>query len=585
MMPLNRDTSDSGQDNAEDERAALILALKAQVRSLQHQLAVAERQRAQQAAQQQWLQGQLTELTAALHAIHASRHWQWVNRYWIGRARLLGAYPAFRQWLRRVISHAARARLLKFVGKPEALPPPALAHPPLSSQQSETFGQLLQQLGLPGEPADYAGLSDGQQADLRQVLDFLPSQVGAVPRLIPASALPLQPAPSRRRLLFVCGEFPNALSGGGGAVFNLIQAQSRDHDIYLCAWYQPRQDEAALKALEPYCRRIKLASVQELESGQLSLLEDLLDGVPADVVLYFWPRALACYQLALGRQHVFMHVESISLRLLTDLQFSEPFSPAWRTTVGKLITALKVELVDTLPLAARIAVTRVDGEFLARLAPQLPCVVLSVPVDFAAAALPDQPPEPDTLVFVGNYLHYPNADAAQFFCREILPLVRQACPHVRLYLAGANPTAAVRALADGQRVMVTGTVPDVRPYIQRAAVCIAPLVSGAGMRTKINHYSALQRVCVATSLAAVDLPHVHGQSIWVADDPAQFAAYVTDMLRQPERARAMGQAAYQAARAHFDLPVITEHFYRLYAALDQAALLPVGLVADSADAL
>jgi hypothetical protein len=98
------------------------------------------------------------------------------------------------------------------------------------------------------------------------------------------------------------------------------------------------------------------------------------------------------------------------------------------------------------------------------------------------------------------------------------------------------------------------------------------LVSGAGLRTKINLYSALQRVCVATSLAAVELPYVHGQDVWVADDPAAFARHVVDMLQQPERAQAMGQAAYRNAREHYDLPVITQQFYRLYHALETSAL-------------
>jgi glycosyltransferase involved in cell wall biosynthesis len=504
-----------------------------------------------------------------------------MNRYWQTRALAADAYPAFRRWLRRVIPHATRARLLALVRPapaPVAAPPP----PRLTPAQRAAFERLLGLLDLPATPDAYLGpagvpFTDQQHAHLRALLDFLPaaSQAGAGPRLIAASDLPAEHPPlPRLNLLFVCGEFPNPVTGGGGAVFDLIRAQSRAHNIYLCAWYQPDQDAEALRALEPFCRAIKLTSMHEMEAASPGFLNELLGGARMDVVHYYWPRALACYDPGLGRQHLFTHVECVSLRLLKDMQLAAPFGAAWRKRFAELVTALKVELVDTAPLAARITVTQVDGEFLARLDPRRPCVVLGVPVDFEAAALPEQAPDPGTLVFVGNYLHYPNADAALFFCRDIFPLVRQAQPEARLYLVGANPPPAVRALHDGEHIIVTGMVPDVRPYIQRAAVCLAPLISGAGLRTKINHYSALRRACVATSLAAVELPYTHGQEIWVADEPAGFAQGVIQMLANPELASAMGEAAYHKACAHYDVPVITERFYHLYHALQGTGLAP-----------
>ena len=87
-------------------------------------------------------------------------------------------------------------------------------------------------------------------------------------------------------------------------------------------------------------------------------------------------------------------------------------------------------------------------------------------------------------------------------------------PDVRIYLVGANPSEKITRLADGQRIfIVTGKVPDIRPYIQKASICIAPLITGAGLRGKVIEYAALHRTFVATALATTDLAFEDGLTI------------------------------------------------------------------------
>ena len=117
---------------------------------------------------------------------------------------------------------------------------------------------------------------------------------------------------------------------------------------------------------------------------------------------------------------------------------------------------------------------------------------------------------------------------------------------------GAHPPAELQRYHDGAGVVVTGRVPDVRPYVQKAAVCIAPLVSGAGLRTKVVQYAALRRPCVATSIAVEDLGFADGRDVFVADAPDAFADRVVELLLDPARAAALVACARQRALEVYD---------------------------------
>jgi glycosyltransferase involved in cell wall biosynthesis len=106
----------------------------------------------------------------------------------------------------------------------------------------------------------------------------------------------------------------------------------------------------------------------------------------------------------------------------------------------------------------------------------------------------------------------------------------------------------VRGYHDGARVIVTGEVADVRPYIARAAVGLNPILSGTGMRTKVLDYAAAGRPCVSTSLGASGHGLRDGHEIAIVDDPSAFAARLAGLLRDPAAARAMGAAAWARGR-------------------------------------
>jgi polysaccharide biosynthesis protein PslH len=151
--------------------------------------------------------------------------------------------------------------------------------------------------------------------------------------------------------------------------------------------------------------------------------------------------------------------------------------------------------------------------------------------------------KPDTLVFTGLMAHAPNADGVRYFCAEVLPLIWQRRPSVRLLVVGADPTPDVRALDQGAtgRVRVLGAVPDMRPYLAESSVAVVPLRSGSGTRLKILEALAMERPVVSTTIGVEGLEVVDEQHLLIADQPAAFAAAVLRLLE--DRGLAKGLAA------------------------------------------
>jgi glycosyltransferase involved in cell wall biosynthesis len=200
-----------------------------------------------------------------------------------------------------------------------------------------------------------------------------------------------------------------------------------------------------------------------------------------------------------------------------------------------------------------VAVSPEDAEWFARAygVRNVTSVPTGVDTDYFQPA-DHGPQDPHALVFTGSMDWMPNGDAMQFFADDVLPGIAAELPDVTLSIVGRKPSPAVRALAARHpRLSVTGTVPDVRPYLARARVFVVPLRIGGGTRLKIYEAMAMGKAIVSTSIGAEGLPVRHGEHLLIADTPAAFAAAVLRLLRDPEEAAALGVRAAQLVRSRF----------------------------------
>jgi glycosyltransferase involved in cell wall biosynthesis len=197
-----------------------------------------------------------------------------------------------------------------------------------------------------------------------------------------------------------------------------------------------------------------------------------------------------------------------------------------------------------------------------------PPTVVPMTLPVPPAAFDPAGSDPALVLFVGNYGHPPNVDAALWLVREIFPLVRRAHPSARLAIVGQNPPPS---LLDGARdgVEVTGGVPAVEPWLERAAVFVVPLRLGGGVRVKTLEALAAGKAIVSTSLGIAGLG-LRGDEVMVADTAADFAGQVNALLEAPERRRALAQRARTWAERALSAETELKAYEALYAELTTA---------------
>jgi glycosyltransferase involved in cell wall biosynthesis len=169
------------------------------------------------------------------------------------------------------------------------------------------------------------------------------------------------------------------------------------------------------------------------------------------------------------------------------------------------------------------------------------------------------------VVYVGHYPHYPNEDAVVYFCRKVWPAIRRERPDARFFAVGSSPTPAVRRLeADLPGVTVTGTVDDVKPYLHGAAVFVAPIRLGEGIKGKILEALAAGLPVVATRRALRGLELAPGRDVLAADTPAQFAAQTLRLLASPDLREELGRRGLELARGRYEWSVLAPQLGDLY---------------------
>ena len=137
------------------------------------------------------------------------------------------------------------------------------------------------------------------------------------------------------------------------------------------------------------------------------------------------------------------------------------------------------------------------------------------------------------LLFVGNFNHTPNEDAVIFFSKEIFPKIAAQIPDIKFYIVGNNPTDKVKALIS-EKIVITGWVPEIKPYLEKCRVSVVPLRYGAGNKGKVGETLSHGVPMVSTSIGAEGMNIVNGVHSFVTDKPEQFAEYVIKLYEDKD---------------------------------------------------
>ncbi len=240
-----------------------------------------------------------------------------------------------------------------------------------------------------------------------------------------------------------------------------------------------------------------------------------------------------------GRPALITPYESYSLYLRRQIALERRRSvlKAAQISASRLI-ARAYERFMFVPYARTVVVADADRDELLGINPALNVEVIPNGIDLASYTPPSDPREPHLLLFTGNFEYAPNVDAAKYLVKAILPRIREQVPEAMLLLVGNAPPDDVRALGS-KRVLVTGRMPDLKPYLANAAVYICPLRFGAGIKNKVLEALAMGCPVVATPISIDGIAARDGHELLIAEGDA-LADAVVRLLRDQSLAAQLG---------------------------------------------
>jgi len=404
------------------------------------------------------------------------------------------------------------------------------------------------------------------------------------------------------RILYFTAEPPWPLDQGDKLRnYYLLRALAEKHDVFLVTFCSPGDYNGSWREkMKPLCREIY--TVPLLRSTMvLNLLKNPLQpftmaarksSVMAELVrklstenrydlVFTCQLKMAGYLpfctvgkkvaeltdfLSIYRRRMCRFCKSLPSRILSNIE-------ATRLAYWEKKTAKLADLT--------ILVSRTDADELRRLAPYAHVAVLPNGVDmnyfkptfytvtkernkapFGEATAPDLAPhikqDRPLLLFYGHLRYPPNLDGITWFIKKIFPHVRSVIPDAELMILGKEAPRDLVKISEQSGVSLVGLVPDIRPYLVRADVVIAPLRFGAGVRNKILEAMAMGKAVVSTTLGCEGLEVVPGVHLEVADKPSDFAGAVIELLQKPEKRTRIGYNGRGLIKEKYDWKIIGE---------------------------
>ncbi len=236
---------------------------------------------------------------------------------------------------------------------------------------------------------------------------------------------------------------------------------------------------------------------------------------------------------------------------------------AWRT--ASLLEAAETQLLDACDVHT-VTSEREHGRLQARNpAAEIHVVPNGVDVQYFAAPETDPGAPRTSLLFAGSMDYSANVDAAVWFVNDIWPELSRQHPALSFTIVGRDPKPEVRALA-ADRVRVTGTVPDVRPYYAGALAAVVPLRFGSGTRLKILEAMAAGIPVISTRLGAEGLDLEDGAHLLLADSASEMIAAVSRLAASPELWLRLSRSGREVVSRLYDWRALAENLYRIHCA-------------------
>jgi sugar transferase (PEP-CTERM/EpsH1 system associated) len=354
--------------------------------------------------------------------------------------------------------------------------------------------------------------------------------------------------------------------------FQLMRELATRYRVYLATFIDHPDDWAHVATLRQWCADVFVAGIRPV-SAKLKSLTGLLSAEALSLPYYrnaklgHWVRQQVTQQ-QIHKAVVFsspmaQYLEGLKLaKVVMDFcdvdsakwhQYapSRPWPMSWLyRREGERLLAFERQVarqVDS-SLFATVAEARMFRELAPESADRVAVMENGVDADFFSPEHSVDNPYPsgaNVIAFTGAMNYWPNIDAVQWFAAEVFPLLQQRVANLQFYIVGMNPTPAVLALAKQAGIVVTGSVPDIRPYLKFSRLVVVPLRIARGIQNKILEAMAMACPVIASASCMTGVNAVRGEEIMVAEQATDFVTAIEQLIQDESRCVRIGRVARQ----------------------------------------
>lgn len=369
-------------------------------------------------------------------------------------------------------------------------------------------------------------------------------------------------------------------TGGKIRTFHLAKALSLHHSVDLFTVHYGSAPSLG-PSLPQIFKRIQMVQLTKPPDSRSRFVRSLIDPLPRVVGHFQTPDAvreihqqlsdgaydllvvdeicMASYVEGLRQPRIIMRQKIDSLHYL-EIAATQPFGKE-RLLQGMEARRLRsFERISTAKFDAGVCCSADDAAVVNQLNPRIPVTVIGNGVDMDHFVPREEVAGPPTLLYTGTMHYYPNIDAVHFFFKEIHPHLVRLVPDVRILIVGHEPPPDILEWKRLPGVEITGSVPDIRPYLERCTATIVPLRLGGGTRLKIMESIAAARPVVSTSVGAEGVGMRDREHLLIADDPEKFAECAAELLRDPALRQQLTSRAQPFVAGRFSWKVLGERF-------------------------
>ena len=377
-------------------------------------------------------------------------------------------------------------------------------------------------------------------------------------------------------VLYLCHRFPYPPKRGGKIrPFNMIRhLQAVGHQVTVCSLVRSEAEAEEGRGIVSFCSAFEMGRVDE-PTQWARMIARLPLATPSSMGYFYSSELAGKVNSLLATQRwdmIFVHCSSVApyVEHLTEvpkiLDFGDMDSQKWLeyahykpfplslgyTLEGSKMLRAEKRLAKRFDLCT--ATTRAEWQTLEDYATGAATDWFPNGVDADFFCPTDGAYDADTISFIGRMDYYPNQECMSRFCREVWPLLKARRPALKLLIVGADPSPPMRALGELPGVTVTGSVPDVRPYIRSSALMVAPLAIARGTQNKILESMAMGVPVVTSRVAAGGVDAEAGAHLVVADSPREQLEAIAGLIESPSQRARLAQAGRMRALSHHAWP-------------------------------